>query len=173
MTKEDEVFSESCVEVMSGIAASVSVLTLEDPNGDKRGMTITSLSTVSSEPPAILVSVSEGASSHPFMKPGQSFGINLLAADQTNYSIGFSWGKSDDPFGDFPWEASANGTPLLTEAAAHLVCEVEQVVQYHGSAVVLARITDCSTRKDETLVYWRRAYHGSLVPVDDGAVGKW
>ena len=173
MTTEEEAFSESCVEVMSQIGASVSVLTLECPDGVKRGMTITSLSTVSSDPPAILVSVSEGASSHPFMKPGQSFGVNLLGWDQTDYSIGFSWGKSEDPFGDFPWEASANGTPLLTEAAAHLVCEVEQVIQYHGSAVVLARVTDCCAHKDETLVYWQRTYHGKLVAVEDGATGKW
>jgi hypothetical protein len=54
-----------------------------------------------------------------------------------------------------------------------MVCEVEQVSQYHGSAVVMARVIDCCIHKDETLVYWRRTYHGELVPVGDGAVGKW
>jgi len=173
MSTEQDGFSEACVEVMSRTAASVAVLTIEDPDGIKRGMTVTSLSSVSSEPPAIAVCVGEGASSHPFMQPGQSIGISLLGADQTDYSVGFSWGKSEDPFADFPWKLSTNGTPLLTEAAAHMVCEIEQVAQYHGSAVVMARVTECCIHKDETLVYWRRIYHGGLVPVEEGVAGKW
>lgn len=172
MTTEEE-FSQSCVEVMSRIAASVAVLTLEGPDGVMRGMTITSLTSVASEPPAVLVCVSTAASSHPFMVPGQTFAANLLAADQTPYSIGFSWGKSEHPFDDFPWKRAAGETPVLTEAAAHMVCEVEQVSQYHGSAVVMAKVIDCCIHKDETLVYWRRAYHGDLVPVKEGTTGKW
>lgn len=171
MSEQDD-FAEACVEVMSRVAASVAVLTLEDPDGTKRGMTITSLSSVSSEPPAVVVCVGEGASSHPFMVPGQRFGVNLLGADQVDYSIGFSWAKSDDPFGDFPWKVSS-GAPVLSEAAAHFVCEVEQVSQYHGSAVVMAKVVDCRIHKDETLVYWRRTYYGDLVPAEGGVPGKW
>ena len=173
MTNQDDAFSEACVEVMSRVAASVAVMTLEDPDGTKRGMTITSLSSVSSDPPAVVVSIGEGASSHPFMAPGQTIGLNLLASDQTNYSIGFSWGKSEDPFADFPWKYAAGDTPVLTEAAAHFVCEVEKVEQYHGSAVVMARVIECDILKDETLVYWQRTYYGGLIPVEDGATGKW
>ena len=44
MSNENDAFTEACVEVMSRVAASVAVLTLEDPDGTKRGMTITSLS---------------------------------------------------------------------------------------------------------------------------------
>ena len=173
MSNQNEAFTEACVEAMSRVAASVAVLTLEGPDGIKRGMTITSLSSVSSDPPAVVVSVGEGASSHPFMAPGQTIGVNLLAADQTDYSIGFSWGKSEDPFADFPWKYAAGDTPVLTEAAGHLVCTIEKVEQYHGSAVVMARVIACDIRKDETLVYWRRSYFGELVPVEGGVDGKW
>jgi flavin reductase (DIM6/NTAB) family NADH-FMN oxidoreductase RutF len=99
--------------------------------------------------------------------------VNLLAADQTNYSIGFSWGKSEDPFADFPWKYGAADTPVLTEAAAHFVGEIEKVEQYHGSAVVMARVIACDIAKDETLVYWQRAYFGGLEPVEGGVTGTW
>ena len=173
MTKEEETFSEACVEVMSRIAASVAVLTLEDSDGVRRGMTITSLTSVAAEPPTVLVCVANTASSRPSMVPGQTFCANLLGADQVSYSIGFSWGKSDDPFGDFDWKPAKDGTPVLTGPAAHLICEVEQVVEYHGSAVVMARVIDCCVHNDEALVYWRRIYHGALVPVEEGVAGKW
>ena len=169
----DETFGEACVEVMSRVAASVAVMTLEGSDGVKRGMTITSLSSVSSDPPSVVMSIGSGASSHPFMAPGQTVGVNLLAADQTDYSIGFSWGKSADPFSDFAWKYGAGDTPVLTEAAAHFVCEIEKVEQYHGSAVVMAKVIDCDIQKDETLVYWRRAYFGGLVPVEGEVTGKW
>jgi len=98
MTTEEEAFSESCVEVMSRIAAAVAVLTLEDADGVRRGMTITSLTSVAADPPAVLVCVANTASSRPSMVPGQTFCANLLAADQVPHSLGFSWAKSDDPF---------------------------------------------------------------------------
>jgi flavin reductase (DIM6/NTAB) family NADH-FMN oxidoreductase RutF len=169
----EDAFATACVEVMARNAASVAVLTLEDDDGHLHGMTITSLTSVASEPPAVLVCVGEGASSHPWLRPGKHFGVSLLGADQIGHSLGFSWAKSDDPFADFPWKRAEDGTPLLSDTAAHLVCEVERVVPYHGSGVVMAKVVDCCIHKDETLVYWRRKYHGDLVEAPEGITGTW
>ncbi|MCB2222842.1 MAG: flavin reductase family protein [Actinobacteria bacterium] len=169
----EEAFTEACVEVMARTASAVAILTLEDGDGEKHGMTITSLSSVSSEPPSVVVCVGEGASSHRWLVPGARFGVSLLGAGQVPYSLGFSWAKSDDPFADFPWERAEDGTPWLSEAAAHMICEVEQVTPYHGSAVVMARVVGCGVHKDETLVYWRRKYFDGLTEAEGGVTGTW
>jgi len=169
----EEAFTETCVEVMARNAAAVAVLTLEDGDGDLHGMTITSLTSVASEPPAVSVCVGEGASSHRWLVPGARFGVSLLGAGQVHLSVGFSWAKGEDPFADVAWERADDGTPWLSDAAAHMVCEVDQVVPYHGSGVVLARIVGCGVHKDETLVYWRRKYFDRLAEAEGGVTGQW
>jgi len=37
----------------------------------------------------------------------------------------------------------------------------------------MAKVIGCAVNRDETLVYWRRTYHGELVPVEDGVKGTW
>ena len=159
-------------EVMRRVASAVAVLTLADADGVKRGMTITSLSSVAAAPPSMLVCVANTASTRPSLVEGQAFCINILAADQASHSVGFAWGD-EDPYEVFEWSPEPDGTPVLAGTAAHLLCEVERVVEHHGTAVVLGKVTGAGVHKDETLVYWRRQYYGDLVPADPEITGTW
>ena len=159
-------------EVMSRVVSAVAVLTQIDDDGVLQGMTITSLSSVAAEPPSVLVCVSNTASSRASLVDGQGFCVNILASDQVAHSVGFAWGD-EDPFEVFEWSPAADGTPVLAGTAAHLLCEVERVVEHHGTAVVLAKVTAGGVHKDEVLAYWRRRYYGDLVPADPETTGTW
>ena len=159
-------------EVMNRLAAGVAVMTLVDGAGTRRGMTISSLTPVSADPPSVLMCIGANASSRPAMVEGQRFCANLLAADQVGHSTGFAWGE-DDPFTVFEWSPADDGTPVLGGTAAHLLCEIERVVDHHDTAVVLARVTGGAVHKDETLVYWLQKYFVDLVPAPSGATGVW
>lgn len=159
-------------EVMSRVVSAVAVLTQIDGDGILQGMTITSLSSVSAEPPSVLMCVANTASSRPSLVEGQTFCVNILAADQVAQSVGFAWGD-EDPFEVFEWSAEPDGTPVLAGTAAHLLCEVERVVEQHGTAVVFGRVTGAGVHKDEALSYWRRQYYGDLVPTDTEITGTW
>ena len=163
---------ELAQDLTGRVAAGVAVLTLVDDQGVSRGMTISSLTPVSAEPPSILMCIGGAASSRPALVVGRPFCANVLSADQTEVSAGFAWGDAD-PFEVFGWEPAADGTPILDGIAAHLLCRVENVVEHHGTAVVLAAVEGGAAHKDEALVYWRRTYYGGLVPVDSGAGGVW
>jgi flavin reductase (DIM6/NTAB) family NADH-FMN oxidoreductase RutF len=159
-------------EVMNRMAAGVAVMTLVDSDGVHRGMTISSLTPVSADPPSVLMCIGERASSRPALVEGQTFCANILASDQVDHSMGFAWGD-DDPFEAFEWSAADDGTPILSDTCAHLLCEVERVIEHHGTAVVLAKPIGGGVHKDDALVYWMQKYFGEVIPVDSGATGVW
>jgi len=161
-----------CADAMGAVPSGVAVMTLVDADGGLHGMTISSLTPVSSDPPSVLMCVGGSASSRPFLVEGQRLCANILAADQAAQSMGFAFGD-DDPFEVFEWAPADDGTPILADTAAHLLCEVERVVDHHDTGVVLAAVQGGSIDKDETLVYRNKAYFGDLIPVPSGATGRW
>jgi flavin reductase (DIM6/NTAB) family NADH-FMN oxidoreductase RutF len=159
-------------ELMSRVAAAVSVITTIDDDGIPRGMTVSSLTSVAAEPPTVLVCVGPNAKTRPAMVPGRRFCANVLAADQVDVSVGFAWGEQD-PYEVFEWTANEDGVPMLAGAAAHLLCEVEKVVEHRGTGIVLARVTGGEVNKDEALVYWQRKYHTDVCGTDPDVTGSW
>lgn len=172
MASATEALVDVTGEVMSRVASGIAVMTLVDADGTRRGMTISSLTPVSSDPPSVLICVGGGASSRPALVEGRAFAANVLGADQVALSKGFAWGEAD-PFDVFDWEPAADGTPILSGTAAHLVCRVERVVEHNGTAVVLAAVESARVDRDSALVYWRKQYFGGLEPVDPATGGVW
>jgi len=77
---------------MRHLAGGVSVIT---PGGsDISGMTVTSVSSLSVEPPSLIVSVNRAASSWPLLKRYGHFGVNILTADQIDIAERFT-GRAD------------------------------------------------------------------------------
>jgi flavin reductase (DIM6/NTAB) family NADH-FMN oxidoreductase RutF len=160
---------EACKEVMSTVASGVAVLTFADDLGAMRGMTISSLTPVSADPPSVLMCIGGRASCLPSLKVGRVVVANVLGADQGAMSAGFAYGD-DDPFTLFPWTRGGDGPPILDEAPAFLVGSVERIVEHHGTAVVLVGVLGGEVRHPDALVYWRKAYHRAQ-PLGEG--GKW
>lgn len=171
MTGQDNAV-DICRDVMAAVPAGVAVMTLRDPEGVHRGMTISSLTLVSYEPPAVLMCIGGAASSRPALVPGQTFCANVLAADQTSQSVGFAWAEAD-PFSVFEWSPAADGTPVLAGTTAHLLCTVEKVVEHNGTYVVMAGVDGGSLDGGDALVYWNQKYFGELTPVAPDIKGRW
>lgn len=169
---EEAATVELARELMSRIAAAVSVITTTDDDGVLRGMTVSSLASVSADPPSVLVCVGPNAKTRPAMVPGRKFCANLLTGDQVDVSVGFAWGE-EDPYEVFEWEANEDGVPVLAGTAAHLLCEVEKVVDHHGTGVVLARVTGGGVHEDSALMYWQRKYHSKIAGTDPDVTGTW
>jgi len=153
--------TEAYEEVMATLASGVAVLTAVGPNGERRGMTVSSLTPVAGDTPAVLVCVGADASMRAMMTPGQRFNANILSESQIAVSNGFAFGD-DDPFTLFPWNDDEHGTPVLAGVAGHLECVVENAVDHRGTAVVLAGVTGASLDHPDSLIYWQQAYYGHL-----------
>jgi flavin reductase (DIM6/NTAB) family NADH-FMN oxidoreductase RutF len=145
-------------DAMSALASGV-VMVTNWIDGRPWGMTVSAFTSVSADPPTILVSLgSETASARAIAGAG-TFGVSILgrhhrAAARHGSSPGTS--KHLDRFVD--WRGD-QPTPAIGGALAHLECVVEASIPVADHTIVVGRVLDVAVGDGgEPLVYFRRAY---------------
>ena len=129
---------------MRHLTGGVSVITA-GRGKDITGMTVTSVSSLSVDPPTLIVSINREASSWPLLKRHGFFGVNILTADQLDIAERFTGKgglKGADRFAGAQWTTRVSGVPLLVGALAAIDCEVEDIVERHSHAIVIGRVLD-------------------------------
>jgi flavin reductase (DIM6/NTAB) family NADH-FMN oxidoreductase RutF len=146
---------------MRHLAVGVSVITA-GRGKDISGMTVTSVSSLSVEPPALIVSINRASSSWPLVKRYGFFGVNILTSDQVEIAERFTGKgglKGADRFAGAEWTTRASGVPLLTGALAAIDCEVEDIVERHSHAILIGRVLDLQlSGRTAALAYWQGRY---------------
>ncbi|HEY5205525.1 MAG TPA: flavin reductase family protein [Roseiarcus sp.] len=143
------------------LARSVSVVTFQR-GADWFGLTATSLSSLSVDPPTILLSF-DGAASLSQAGAQARFGVSVLAASHAEIADRFGRGalveaSSDDFEGS--WVTAASGVALRSDAVAAFECESEEIIVRHGRAIVIGRIRNVfRIGGSGALVYWHGAYN--------------
>ena len=150
---------------MRQLVGGVSVITA-GRGEDISGMTVTSVSSLSVDPPVLIVSVNRASSTWPLIKRYGFFGVNILNSDQVDIAERFSGKnglKGRDRFAGREWVTRASSAPLLVGALAAVDCEVEDAIERHSHAIVTGRVRDLMlSKRDSALGYW----HGSYVAID-------
>ena len=150
---------------MRHLTGGVSVITA-GRGRDITGMTVTSVTSLSVDPPTLLVSVNRDASSFPLIRRHGAFGVNILASDQLDIAERFAGKgglKGADRFAGAAWVTAASGIPLLAGALSAFDCEVEEILERHSHGIVIGRVRDIrSSTRSAALAYW----HGQYVAVD-------
>jgi flavin reductase (DIM6/NTAB) family NADH-FMN oxidoreductase RutF len=148
-------------QAMRRLTGGVSVITA-GIGWDISGMTVTSVSSLSVDPPALIVSINREASSWPLVRRYGFFGVNILTSDQIDIAERFT-GKSGlkgaERFAGAHWTTRVSGVPLLTDALAAIDCEVEDMVERHSHAIVIGRVLDVAvSARIAALAYWQGRY---------------
>lgn len=154
---------------MRQLAGGISAITVGQ--GDERtGLTVTSVSSLSAEPPALVFCINQSSSSWPVLVRRRAFAVNVLSPAQVAVADRFSGrggAKGLARYEGAGWSELATGTPVLHDALAVLDCEVEELIERFGSAVVIGRVVAAAIRgeeaESEALTYWRGTY-GVLRP---------
>jgi flavin reductase (DIM6/NTAB) family NADH-FMN oxidoreductase RutF len=146
---------------MRHLSGGVSVITVGQGR-EITGMTVTSVTSLSVEPPSLIVSVNRSASSWPLLKQRGTFGVNILNADQSGIADRFA-GRNGvagaDRFKGATWVTRVSGTPLLADALAAIDCEVEHIVERHSHAIVIGRpLGMLLSPRMAALAYWQGRY---------------
>jgi flavin reductase (DIM6/NTAB) family NADH-FMN oxidoreductase RutF len=146
---------------MRHLAGGVSVITV-GRGTDITGMTVTSVSSLSVDPPTLIVSINRESSSWPLLKTRGCFGVNILNADQLDVAERFSGKdglKGAARFAGAEWITLASAVPLLAGALAAIDCEVEDIVERHSHAIVIGRVLDMQlSPRGAGLAYWQGQY---------------
>lgn len=143
------------------LAGGVSVITTGQ-GADRTGLTVTSLSSLSAEPPTVMFGLNLGSSSFPVLARHRSFGVNFLNATQKQIADRFAGRggeKGEARYAGASWSEGITGAPLLEGALAALDCEVEELIERHSHAIVIGRVREVRLGGDDAaLVYWRGDY---------------
>jgi flavin reductase (DIM6/NTAB) family NADH-FMN oxidoreductase RutF len=146
---------------MRHLAAGVSVVTV-GRGKDITGMTVTSVSSLSVDPPTLMVSINRASSSWPLLLGEGFFGVNILTSDQIDIAEKFNGKgglKGAERFVGAQWITRASGTPLLADALAAIDCEVEDIIERHTHGIVIGRVLDMQlSPRSAALAYWQGQY---------------
>jgi flavin reductase (DIM6/NTAB) family NADH-FMN oxidoreductase RutF len=146
---------------MRQLTGGVSVITA-GRRRDISGMTVTSVSSLSVDPPTLIVSINRGASSWPLLKRYGIFGVNILTSDQIDIAERFTGKgglKGTERFAGAEWTTRVSGVPLLVNALAAIDCEVEEIIERHSHAILIGRVRDLQvSSRTAALAYWQGQY---------------
>lgn len=127
-------------EAMSRFPAGVVIVTTSDAGGKSWGFTASSFSSLSMEPPLILVCLAKSAECYSAFLSAQCFAINMLNASDETAAITFSK-RGADKFGSGVFETDALGSPLLPSAIAALSCQRFEIYDGGDHCILVGRVT--------------------------------
>ncbi len=125
---------------MRRLASAVSIVACES-DGEWFGLSATSVTSLSMEPPSLLVCLNSTASLTPMMIEGKSFSVNLL--DRRHQHVSNVFGSSSlraERFRDGGWELSERGVPVMAEAVASVECDVGRLIEYGSHIIVIGEV---------------------------------
>lgn len=145
-------------EAMSRFPSGVVVVTTRDSQGKSWGFTASSFSSVSLDPPLILVCLSRTAGCYQAFNSAQWFAVNVLSADDEMMAAGFAR-RGADKFAGLDCGADEHGSPLLSSAVATLTCQRFNVYDCGDHGVFVGRVTTARLVSDNSpMVYSSRRF---------------
>lgn len=140
-------------------ASGVTVVTTQSEKLGVQGMTVTAFSSVSLQPPQILVCINEAADTGEGIAESQCFAVNVLTTQQQQASNQFAGGSSQEQrFAEAVWSTRVTGAPLLDNSLMSLDCTVVEKVRAGTHWIIIGEVQACVCRTGEPLLYYSGGY---------------
>lgn len=144
---------------VSMFATGIVVLSCEDDEGRIHGMTVNSFTSVSLQPPTVLVSLKPGKANRLISRRG-CYGASILDHEQQQVSAHFSGRPQETLAPDF---IARTRVPTLRQCLAWFECEIVERVQVHDHTLFVARVTSCGSNDGTPLMFFGSRYHRAAV----------
>lgn len=145
---------------LASFAAGVTVVTTRSADGRPYGLTATAFTSVSLEPPLVLVCVDKKSESHPHFLASRVFAVNFLAEGQEHYARHFAV-SGGEKFRDIPFAFGVGGAPLLQERLGFVECRAEEIVEAGDHTILIGRVVAGDAAEEKRpLLYFRGSYYG-------------
>lgn len=138
-------------------ATGVTVITTRQPDGTPRGFTANSFTSVSLDPPLLLVCLAKSAHSAEVFAQAPHFAVNILAEDQKAVS-GLFASRAPDKFAQCAWTPGQDGVPLIDGSLAQFACASQQIVDAGDHLILVGRVQAFWTAEGQPLGYFRGNY---------------
>jgi flavin reductase (DIM6/NTAB) family NADH-FMN oxidoreductase RutF len=146
---------------LSRFPSGITVVTSRGPAGELHGITVSAFSSVSLNPPLILVCIEKTTGSHEAINETKVFAVNILAAGQDDMSERFSL-PSRKKFDGVSLQTGSNGVPQLADALVVLECRLRHMYDGGDHSIFVGEVEEVSIRDGNPLVYFHGLYRDLL-----------
>ena len=157
---DEPVSAAEFVEAMRSAVTGVTIVSTDGAAG-RYGVTVSAFSSVSAEPPMVLVCINRSSPVSAALAQNRVFAVNVLSTSQQSLADSFAGrpGKGAPyDFGAACWNASATGAPVLSGAVAGLDCALVTTVDAGTHRIFIGRVVDVATAAKDPLLYSNRMY---------------
>jgi flavin reductase (DIM6/NTAB) family NADH-FMN oxidoreductase RutF len=145
-------------DALGCFATGVTVVTCLNAQGDPAGITVNSFTSVSLDPPLLLVCLHKHAASAAALVEATHFAINVLQTGQQPASITFST-RVEDRFGTMPWSCGEAGAPILKDSLGVFECERYAVYDGGDHHILVGQVIKASFDTSlDPLLFFRGRY---------------
>jgi flavin reductase (DIM6/NTAB) family NADH-FMN oxidoreductase RutF len=145
-------------QVLGAFPTGVTIVATRDGRGAPCGMTVNAFTSVSLDPPLVLVCVQHAASSHDPLLESGSFAVSVLSARQAALAAHFSTEPADVRFVEVEWHEGPLGNPVVDGAAAWLACTLEAVHPGGDHSIMVGRVEELGLGAEDALIFYRGTY---------------
>jgi len=142
---------------MGQFATGVTVITTVTGEGQAAGCTVSAFSSLSLDPPLVLVCIDQGRVMHQQLTAAPGYVVNVLRTDQRELAVRFA-GRGDDRFAGLRTTPGRHGIPLIDGAIAHIQCDLHSVLDGGDHAIIVGHVRTLATHAGDPLLYAQGAF---------------
>jgi flavin reductase (DIM6/NTAB) family NADH-FMN oxidoreductase RutF len=144
---------------MRRMASTVTIITASD-SGRHHGMTATAVTSVSMDPPSLLVCLNNRSRLHDIIGTASRFCVNVLHTEQAELSVAFSGAvPAEERFEKGAWQRTEDGVGFLTDAQANLFCQKVAAIPFGTHTIFIGLVVDVRLGEAvEPLIYQNASY---------------
>ncbi len=150
---------ETYLEIMRAFPTGVAIVTALDEQGAPRGLTTNAVTSVSADPPLLIVCVDLESRTLPAIRGSGAFVVNFMAAETEDVCRLFA-SKAEDKFSRLSYDMSSRKLPILRlHALAWAECSIERELQLGDHVVFVGLVEDgATTTQRSPIAYFSRAF---------------
>lgn len=146
-------FRTAAGNFMTGITIATTIA----PDGSPRGVTANSFTTVSLDPPLVLVCIGRGSRSFAAFDSAGAFAVNVLSSQQRQLSSTFG-SKAEDKFAGVDWSPGATGSPIFSGSLSSFDCRLHRKIEAGDHIVLIGEVVGMNRTSGTPLGYFSGNY---------------
>jgi flavin reductase ActVB len=143
---------------MARFASGVTVWTTLDADGRPAGFTASAFSSLSLDPPLVLVCLDKGANSYAAFSACEQLAVSILAEGQDDLAMRFAKRDVDKFEGVVVVKGEATGLPLIEGAMVHLECRAHSRLEGGDHTIIVAEVLRASSNEKQPLLHFNRQF---------------
>lgn len=144
--------------VMGSFPTGVTIITTNAEDGTDVGMTVNAITSVSLEPPQLLICLAKSRFTAQAIADCGSFAVNFLSNDQQEVAGLFAT-NSPEKFKHVEVERGMLGMPLITDSLARAECRVNRMIEAGDHTIFIGDVVTGAAVEGQPLIYFRSGYN--------------